>query len=141
MSSDHISDKLLPERLVLFDGVCNLCNASVQFVIRHDPDGRFRFAALQSDVGQEVQQRYGLSGTTFDSFIYLRAGLLYQRSTAALHLMRDLGGAWALLYGFIIVPRPLRDAVYDLVARYRYRWFGRRESCMVPTAELRGRFL
>lgn len=126
---------------MLFDGVCNLCNASVQFVIRHDREGRFRFTALQSAAGQEVLRQHGLSGETFDSFIYLRHGVLYQRSMAALYLLRDLGGVWTLLYAFIIVPRPLRDAVYDLVAKYRYRWFGRRESCMVPTAELRGRFL
>ncbi|MBS1625774.1 MAG: thiol-disulfide oxidoreductase DCC family protein [Bacteroidetes bacterium] len=133
--------KQIPDRLVLFDGVCNLCNASVQFVIRHDTKGRFRFATLQSETGQEVLHTHGLSEKEFDSFIYLRQGQLYLRSTAALYLMRDLGGAWGLLYAFIIMPRPLRDAVYDLVAIYRYRWFGRRESCMMPTAELRGRFL
>ncbi len=141
MSNNHITDSGLPARLVLFDGVCNLCNASVQFVIRHDGEGRFRFAALQSGAGQKVLQLHGLSGETFDSFVYLRGGMLYQRSTAALYLLRDLGGWWALLYAFIIVPRPLRDAIYDLVAKYRYKWFGRNESCMVPTAELKGRFL
>lgn len=141
MSDNHITDNGLPAQLVLFDGVCNLCNASVQFVIRHDPEGRFRYAALQSAAGQEVLRQHGLGGEAFDSFIYLRHGVLYLRSTAALYLLRDLGGAWALLYAFIIVPRPLRDTVYDLVAKYRYRWFGRRESCMVPTQELRGRFL
>ncbi|MBS1685457.1 MAG: thiol-disulfide oxidoreductase DCC family protein [Bacteroidetes bacterium] len=141
MSNNHITYGQIPDRLVLFDGVCNLCNASVQFVIRHDTEGRFRFAALQSDAGHKVLAEHGLTTDKFDSFIYLRQGQLYQRSTAALYLMRDLGGAWGLLYAFIIVPRPLRDAVYDLVARYRYRWFGRRESCMMPTEELRGRFL
>ncbi|MBS1619149.1 MAG: thiol-disulfide oxidoreductase DCC family protein [Bacteroidetes bacterium] len=137
-----MSDKLLPERLVLFDGVCNLCNASVQFVIRHDPEGRFRFAALQSEVGQEVLRAHGLAADQlFDSFVYLREGQLYQRSAAALYLLRDLGGIWRLLYAFVIIPRPVRDAVYDVVAKYRYKWFGKRDSCMVPTAELRGRFL
>ena len=132
---------ILPERLVLFDGVCNLCNGSVQFIIRHDPQGTFSFASLQSDTGQRVLNGLGLSATEMDSFVYVRGGKAFKRSTAALLVAKDLGGFTSLMYAFILVPRPLRDAVYRLVARYRYSWFGKRESCMVPTAELKSRFL
>jgi predicted DCC family thiol-disulfide oxidoreductase YuxK len=134
----HISHFIM---LLLFDGVCNLCNGVVQFVIRHDRAGRFRFAALQSEPGQAMLRQFGLSTQQFDSFVYVKDGQFFTESTAALRVARDLGGAWRLLYGFIIVPRPLRDAVYRWVARNRYRFFGRQESCMIPTPELRARFL
>lgn len=131
----------LPDRLVLFDGVCNLCNASVRFILRRDPSGKFHFAPLRSTVGKAVLEAAQLPTAHHDSFVYVRQGRILERSTAALWMARDLGGAWSLLYAFIIVPRPLRDGVYDLVARYRYRWFGKRDACMVPTPEQRARFL
>ncbi|MBO0935312.1 thiol-disulfide oxidoreductase DCC family protein [Fibrella sp. HMF5335] len=127
--------------LLLFDGVCNLCNGVVQFVIRHDPAGRFRFAALQSDAGQTLLQQFGLSTTQFDSFVYVRDGRFYTESTAALRVARDMGGAMSLLWGLMIVPRFIRDAVYRLVARNRYRVFGKQDACMIPTPELKSRFL
>jgi predicted DCC family thiol-disulfide oxidoreductase YuxK len=126
---------------ILFDGVCNLCNGFVQFVIHHDPQGHFKFASLQSEVGQEVLRAHGLPTTQFQSVLLLENGRLHSRSTAALHVIRKLKGAWSLLYGFMLVPRFLRDPAYDWVSRNRYKWFGQRESCMLPTPELKGRFL
>ena len=140
-SHQYINRGQLPPHLIVFDGVCNLCNGAVQFVIRRDRKAKFMFTSLQSEAGQEILRANGMPSAHFDSFIYIRHQRLYQRSTAALYMLRDLGGLWALLFGFIIVPRVIRDAVYDMVARNRYRWFGRRESCMVPTAELQAKFL
>ncbi|MBO0931764.1 thiol-disulfide oxidoreductase DCC family protein [Fibrella aquatilis] len=127
--------------VLLFDGVCNLCNGVVQFVIRHDPAGRFRFAALQSEAGQALLQQCGLSTTQFDSFVYVKDGQFYTESTAALRVARDMGGAWALLWALMIFPRFIRDAIYRLVARNRYRVFGKQDACMIPTPELKSRFL
>lgn len=129
------------ERVIYFDGVCNLCNGSVQFVIKRDKAGKFRFAPLQSRAGQAILARNGLSGEHFTSFLLSENGKLYRRSTAALRVVRRLPGAWPLLYGFIIVPPFIRNAVYDFIARNRYRWFGKKEACMVPTPELKSRFL
>ena len=131
----------LPNRLLFFDGVCNLCNGLVQFIIRHDRHKRFRFASLQSETGRRFLDLHGLAAQDLDSLVYWRKGRALTRSTAALNVARDLGGIWAMGHALIIVPRFLRDAAYDLVARKRYRWFGRRETCMVPTSELRDRFL
>ena len=127
--------------LLLFDGVCNLCNGVVQFVIRHDRVGRFRFAALQSAAGQATLRRFGLPTQEFDSFVYVKDGQCYTESTAALHVARDMGGGWQLLYGLMVFPRFVRDAVYRWVARNRYRFFGKRDACMIPTPELKARFL
>ncbi|RNI30267.1 thiol-disulfide oxidoreductase DCC family protein [Rufibacter immobilis] len=126
---------------ILFDGVCNLCNGFVQFVIRHDTQAYFRFASLQSGVGQEVLSAYGMPTEEFRSFLFIEDGQLYSRSTAALKVFRRLGGAWGLLYGFMLVPKFLRDPVYDWVSRNRYRWFGQQESCMLPIPALKARFL
>ena len=128
--------------VLLFDGVCNLCNGAVQFIIRHDPAGRFRFAALQSDTGERLLREMGLPPDKLDTLVLVEDGRAHQRSTAALRIARRLSGLWpALFYLFIWVPRPLRDLAYDFVARNRYRWFGQRDECMVPTPELRARFL
>jgi len=131
----------LPPRLILFDGICHLCTGSVLFVISHDPEGRFSFASLQSAAGQEVLSRYDLPLAAFDSFIYVREGRVYQRSTAALTVVKDIGGIWKVFYIFMIIPRPLRDWLYDLVAKNRYSLFGKRDTCMLPTPELQKRFL
>lgn len=130
-----------PDPVVLFDGVCNLCNATVQFIIRHDPQGRFRFAALQSETGRKLLAHCGRSAKNLDTFVLAENGRCYTRSTGALRLVRRLPGLWPLLYGLIVIPRPLRDFCYNLVARRRYAWFGKREECMIPTPELRERFL
>jgi len=130
-----------PRATVLFDGVCNLCNGAVLFVIDRDPRGVFRFAALQSDEARRLLAAHGRRAPDLSSILLLEAGRVYERSTAALRIARRLTGLWPLLYAFVAVPRPLRDAVYDWVARNRYRWFGRQEACRVPTPELRERFL
>ena len=127
--------------IVLFDGVCNLCHGTVQFVIAHDSAARFRFAPLQSDAAQRLLRERAAVGPLPDSVALIEGGRLYTRSTAALRIARGLRFPWPLLYGLIIVPRPLRDVIYDLIARYRYKWFGRRDSCMMPSAKVQGRFL
>ncbi len=131
----------LDRAIVLFDGVCNLCNASVQFVIARDPDGYFRFAALGSEAARCALNELAVTGSLPDSIALLESGGLYTRSTAGLRIARRLTFPWPLLWALMIVPRPLRDRVYDLIARRRYRWFGKRAACMVPTPELAARFL
>lgn len=126
---------------VLFDGVCNLCNASVLFVIDRDPGGYFRFAPLQEAPAQALLRAHGAAVPPLSSVVLVEGGRVYTRSTAALRIARRLTGAWRLLYVCLLVPRPIRDAVYDWVARNRYRWFGRQDACRVPTPELRQRFL
>jgi predicted DCC family thiol-disulfide oxidoreductase YuxK len=127
--------------VVLFDGVCNLCNGFVQFVIARDRDARFAFASLQSDAAARLLARTRLAGPQSESIVLVDAGRLFTRSTAALRITRALGFPWNLAYALIVVPRPLRDWVYAVIARNRYRWFGKRDVCMVPTPDLRRRFL
>lgn len=132
------------ERPVLyFDGVCNLCNRSVQFVIRHDKKGRFLFAPLQSAAGAEIQQKLESlnGGRVPDSLVLSWKGELRTESDAALHTARLLGFPWNLASLLLLVPRFLRDPLYRWVARNRYRWFGRQDACMMPTPELKARFL
>jgi predicted DCC family thiol-disulfide oxidoreductase YuxK len=125
---------------VLFDGVCNFCNGAVNFIIRHDHEKRFKFAALQSEAGRELRIKYGI-GEDVDSIILIEDGKAYIHSDAALRNARNLGGIWSLGYAFIIVPRPVRDWFYKLFARYRYKLFGKKDVCMVPTPNVRERFL
>jgi predicted DCC family thiol-disulfide oxidoreductase YuxK len=127
--------------VVLFDGVCNLCNGTVQFIIAHDPSAHFRFAALQSEASRRLLGETQMRGTLPDSVVLVEDGCVYSRSTAALRIARRLSLPWPLLFALIVVPRPLRDMVYDLIARHRYAWFGKRDSCMMPTPELGARFL
>jgi predicted DCC family thiol-disulfide oxidoreductase YuxK len=127
--------------VIVFDGVCNLCNGFVQFVIARDPSARFRFAALQSDAGRRLLQTAAVAEPFPDAVVLVESGRAFIRSTAALRIVRRLRAPWPLAYSLIAVPRPIRDWVYNLVARHRYRWFGTRERCMVPTAEVRARFL
>ncbi len=129
------------QSVVLFDGVCGLCNGAVDFILSHDKAGYFVFAALQSKKGQEVLAKHGLPQDEFDSFLLLEHGRLYEKSTAALRVAHGLGYPWRLAYVFKLVPRFLRDAVYGLVAKNRYRWFGKKEACRMPTPEERKRFL
>ena len=124
--------------VILFDGVCNLCNGFVQFVIARDPAARFRFAALQSASARRLLD--GL-GAVPDSVVLVDGGHVYTRSSAALRIARRLPFPWSLARALIVVPRPLRDWLYDRVARHRYRWFGRKDVCMMPTPDLRARFL
>ena len=127
--------------VILFDGICNLCNASVQFVIRRDPEGAFRFATLQSEFGKKISEKFRPDSLNHGSFILVENEKAYTRSEAALKVARKLKGPISLLYGFIIVPPFIRNGVYDLIARYRYTWFGKRDKCMIPSAEILSRFL
>lgn len=127
--------------VLLFDGVCNLCNGVVQFIIRNDPDAEFRFAALQSEAGQALLERFDLPTDDFDSFVLVENGEYVTKSTAAILIAKRLGFPFSLLYPFIVLPKSLRDRVYDLVADNRYRIFGRKEQCMVPTPDRQARFL
>ena len=127
--------------IILFDGVCNLCNGAVQFVIKNDKKGQFRFAALQSDIGIELSKKYNLPTETMNTFVAIIDDKSYTRSTAALEVARLLGGPFAVAYVFIVIPSFIRDGIYDWISKNRYRWFGKKESCMVPTPELRERFL
>lgn len=129
------------QAVVLFDGVCNLCNKSVQFIIRRDKKDRFRFAPLQGKTGQQLLSRHGLPADSFNSFILAEGDKIYTHSTGALRMLKGLGFPWSMAYAFILVPRFIRDGVYAAVARNRYRWFGRQESCMIPTPALKNKFL
>ncbi len=128
-------------KVVLFDGVCNLCNGFVQFIIRHDKSGQIKFSQLQSTSGQSLLKPFSASIEKADSVIYIREGKIHLRSSAGLYILKDLGGVWKTATVFFIFPKPIRDFVYDIIAKYRYRWFGKRESCMVPTDELVERFI
>jgi predicted DCC family thiol-disulfide oxidoreductase YuxK len=127
--------------VILFDGVCNLCNGAVQFVIARDPAARFHFAALQSPAAARLIESAGSRDPLPDSIVLVEDGRVWTRSTAALRIARQLRFPWSAVYALIVVPRPLRDGLYNLVARNRYGWFGKREACMVPTPALRARFL
>lgn len=127
--------------IILFDGVCNLCNYSVQYVIRHDPAAVFSFASLQGRVGQELLARFNLSGNELSSFVLIENNKAYTKSTAALKVARQLKGPVKLLYPFKFLPAFIRDGIYNIIANNRYKWFGKKASCMVPAPGLAGRFL
>ncbi len=128
-------------QVILFDGVCNLCNASVNWVIDRDKKNIFHFASLQSGYGIKTVQEFGLSGDYLDTVILREADKIYTRSDAILRIAKLLGGGYSFLYVFRIIPRFMRDAVYNFIARNRYRWFGKKESCRVPSPELKAKFL
>jgi len=125
---------------VLFDGVCNFCNRSVNFIIEHDREGYFMFAPLQSETGLDLLRRYSVDQAA-DSIVLIEDEQAFTYSTAALRIARRLDGIWKLAYVFIVLPKPLRDWLYRLLAKFRYRLFGKRDECMIPTPELRARFL
>ena len=127
--------------ILLFDGVCNLCNGVVQFVIKNDPEGKYQFASLQSGKGQELLEKYNLPTDAFESFVLVEDNKVFQKSSAALTLFGGLGGIWKLTKVFWVVPRFLRDWVYSLIANNRYKMFGRKDECWLPTPELKSRFL
>lgn len=128
------------ERIILFDGECNMCDHSVQFIIKRDPSALFKFASLQSTAGQALLQQYQVPAD-IDSFVLIHNGAVYFRSSAALHISKHLKGLWKAAYFFIIIPAPVRDLFYSIVARNRYRWFGKKSSCMLPSPDVRKRFL
>jgi predicted DCC family thiol-disulfide oxidoreductase YuxK len=127
--------------VILFDGVCNLCNGAVQFIINRDSSGKFLFASLQSPFAKNALQNFFIAPDSLYSIILVKDGRLYDRSDALLQIARDLDGIWSALYIFRFVPRVLRDATYKLIANNRYKIFGRADACMMPTRELRARFL
>lgn len=129
------------DNLILFDGVCNLCNWSVQFILRHDKTAVFTFASIQSDVGREIYRFSGLDPDDIQTFLLLTKGQVLLRSDAAIGVARQFGGLWRLFIAFKVIPRGLRDWAYSFVARHRYRWFGRRDTCMIPSEDVRRRFL
>ena len=135
--SINIGNKLI----VLFDGVCNLCNSIVQFIIRHDKKERFLFASLQSEKSKEILSNFNFTQSDIETIILLEENKLYFVSTAALKIVRHLNFLCSLLYIFIIIPKPLRNYVYRIIAKNRYKWFGKKDSCMVPSHELKNRFI
>jgi len=130
-----------PPAVILFDGVCNLCNGFVQFVLTHDAQAHFQFASLQSAVGQELLATHGVTvAATPESVVLVEGGRVFTHSEAVLRILRQLSG-WRWLYALRVLPRGLRDAAYRWVARHRYRWFGRQDACWLPTPDLQARFL
>ena len=127
--------------LILFDGVCNLCSGFVQFVIARDQAGYFKFGSLQSDEAQIYLEKCRLSGSELTSIVLYENGKCYTRSEAALRIFKKLSGGWPLMFGFMAVPKFIRDQIYNFIAMNRYRWFGKQESCWLPTPELNDRFL
>lgn len=126
--------------IILFDGVCNLCNSSVQFIIKHDKAAYFNFASLQSDFGGQLKETKQIPDNV-DSIILMENGKVYMQSSAILRIARNLDGVWKLAAAALIIPRPIRDMVYRYVAKNRYRWFGKQDQCMLPSPELKERFL
>lgn len=127
--------------LILFDGICNFCNSTVTFIIKRNIKTPIHFAALQSEVGQRLLREYKLPVKEMESIVFIDKGKAYVQSTAALRICRYLRGLWPLCYGFIVVPNFIRDAVYNWIAKNRYKWFGVRQECMIPTPEMKTRFL
>jgi predicted DCC family thiol-disulfide oxidoreductase YuxK len=137
-----MSDKIHNENpVVLFDGVCNLCNGFVQFVIPRDPDGTLKFASLQSDVGQELLVAHDLPTDSLNSLVFVENGDCYVKSAAVARIAAHLNGLYPLLSVLNYLPRPIRDRAYDFVAARRYQWFGQKDQCMMPTGDVQSRFL
>ncbi|PWU67697.1 MULTISPECIES: thiol-disulfide oxidoreductase DCC family protein [Gracilibacillus] len=128
------------KKVILFDGVCNFCNHSVQFIIKHDPKQKFQFASLQSKIGEQFKKDYHIPHH-IDSIVLIDEEKAYTKSTAALRIAKELKGLYKGLYVLLIIPKPIRDKIYQIVAKNRYRWFGKRTSCMIPNPEDKQRFL
>lgn len=130
------------KKIILFDGVCNLCNSSVQFVIKRDKKDAFRYAALQSEAGQSLLAERNIDTSEVDSIILIDPGVAYYtKSDAALEICDEIGGGWSLLVVFKWVPSSIRNIVYDFIAKNRYRWYGKKDQCMIPTPDLKAKFL
>ena len=130
------------KKIIIFDGVCNLCNSAVQFIIKNDKKDIFRFVALQSELGNELCRYIGVDQTKIDSIILYKPGIAYYyKSSAALEIAEELGVIYSMISVLKIFPEKLRNYVYDYIARNRYKWYGKKESCMIPTPELRAKFL
>lgn len=135
-------DNFMDKKIILFDGVCNLCNSAVQFIIKRDKKDTFRYAALQSEIGTQLVAERAIDTSKVDSIILIEPGVAYfTKSDAALQIARSFGGLWSAMTIFSWIPKTFRDALYDLVAKNRYKWFGRKDACMIPTPELQAKFL
>jgi predicted DCC family thiol-disulfide oxidoreductase YuxK len=130
-----------PYSIILFDGECNLCNGAVDFVIRRDANHHFRYASLQSAIGRSMLKEHGKNPDILDTIILVSGKKVYMRSSAAIRVCNKLGSLWPLMNVFLIVPSPIRDVVYDWIAKNRYKWFGKRDTCRLPTAEELALFL
>ncbi len=128
-------------KIILFDGVCNFCNNSINFIIDHDKSATFQFASLQSEIGIQLLKRHKIDSTNTDSIVLISNNQAYLKSTAALLIAKQLDGIWKLLSVFLIIPQFIRDNVYELIAKNRYKWFGKLEACRMPTPPMRTRFL
>ncbi|WP_420316061.1 thiol-disulfide oxidoreductase DCC family protein [Ekhidna sp.] len=137
MGTDHSIKK----PIILFDGVCNLCNSSVQFIIKRDKEEKFLFASLQSGYSKENLPPTLSNESDLQSIVLKKGDVIKTKSSAALHISKELSGLWPALYAFIIIPKFIRDWVYDIIAKNRYRWFGKKDQCMIPSPEIRNRFL
>lgn len=132
----------MPEqRIILFDGICNLCNSAVKFVLKRDTKSVFKFASLQSEVSKKLLINSEVSDIDSGTFVLIENGILYTRSTAALRVVKHLSGLWPLMSVFMVVPKFIRDWVYNLISKNRYRWFGKRDTCMIPSPEMKTKFL
>lgn len=127
--------------VVLFDGVCTLCNRTVDFIVQHDRAGRFRYGSLQSDTGRALLEKFDLPADSLESLVLIDQGRVYTKSDAALRIARSLGNPWGLLALLQVVPRGIRNRVYDWIARHRYNWFGKQDTCRIPTAAEKRLFL
>ena len=134
-------NNLNTKSIVLFDGACNLCNSSVAFIIQHDKKEQFLFASLQSDAAKETLLQFDLKKLNFDSIVLVEKENIYDKSTAVLKIAKQLSGSIKLLYALIVFPHFIRDWVYDYIAKNRYKWFGKKDNCMVPSEEIKNRFL
>lgn len=126
--------------IVMFDGECNLCNKSVQFILKRDQNDYFLFSSLQNDTAKKLLEQYD-SHHHIESLIFIEKGKIYEKSSAALRICRHLNGIWKIGYLGLIIPKPFRDYLYSIIAKNRYHWFGKRDSCMIPSSEIQKRFL
>jgi len=131
----------MEQPVILFDGICNFCNGTVNFIIERDKGKRFKFAALQSEAGQRILKKLNVNVTDFDTIILTDGERYFERSTAALKILKGLGGIWQIFYSLMIIPAFIRNFFYDIIAKNRYKWFGKRDTCRIPTPELRESFL
>ncbi|USK61580.1 thiol-disulfide oxidoreductase DCC family protein [Peribacillus asahii] len=127
-------------RVILFDGECNFCDQSVQFIIKRDPIGYYKFASLQSDIGKQLLKQFN-APEDMDSFFLIDHNKCYFKSSAALQVCKNLKGLWKIPYFLLIIPRPIRDFFYEIIAKNRYKWFGKKDNCLLPSPEIRNRFL
>lgn len=141
MSTDNFIKDSTSSSVLLFDGVCNLCNGFVQFIVKRDPEAKIQFASLQSEAAKSILRKHQLPTEHLHSVVFIQNGVAHTQSTAGLYVLKTLGFPWNVFYPLTIFPKGLRDWVYNWIAANRYRWFGKEESCMIPDADLSKRFL